>query len=457
MKKDRNEDFLRFRREYPKFVYSGYTVSESTQSLGLDFHFIIPGLAEFRPHWDIRKPEDNTININDKRLNELAFSLGMVELVSYWKLTCSPEIYIECGSLSEKQIQWWKKLYKKGLGEFFYINAVEHCDDLMSFTCGGASGTEDVDGIASVDDSKVLIPIGGGKDSAVTLELLKNAAQRYCYIINPRKATLETVAASSLSDKSIIIANRTIDENLLALNKRGFLNGHTPFSALVAFSSVLAAYINGIKYVALSNESSANESTVLDSDVNHQYSKSFEFESDFVDYEKEYISSDVEFFSFLRPLTELSIAKIFSELKEYHPVFKSCNVGSKEDVWCAACPKCLFVYIILAPFLSEDEMIGIFGKNMLDDTTLTSTFDKLTGKRPEKPFECVGSREEVNAAMQELVRKYKSSRHNPPALVKYYSELDVTGKYDIAEMCGRIDNNNHVPEKFMQVLKGNLR
>ena len=37
---------------------------------------------------------------------------------------------------------------------------------------------------------KVMIPVGGGKDSAVTIELLKDKADIYCYIINSRDAKM---------------------------------------------------------------------------------------------------------------------------------------------------------------------------------------------------------------------------------------------------------------------------
>jgi len=278
----------------------------------------------------------------------------------------------------------------------------------------------------------------------VTLELLKDIADRYCYIINPRKATLDTVSVSGIPDDKVIIAKRTLDESMLKLNKQGFLNGHTPFSAIVAFSSVLAAYVNGIEFVALSNESSANEATVFGTDVNHQYSKSLEFETDFIEYEKQYISSGVKYFSLLRPLTELGIAKIFAGLTLYHPVFRSCNAGSKNDIWCAACSKCLFVYIILAPFLSEEKMINIFGKNILDDVSLIPTFEQLIGVVPEKPFECVGSRTEVNAALQALLRQ----GNRPLVLLEHYRKLGIAEAYDIDEIANSYSNDNHIPEKI---------
>ena len=183
-----------------------------------------------------------------------------------------------------------------------------------------------------------LIPIGGGKDSNVTMELLKEFSDvNRPYIINPRGATVESVIVGGYEGMELAV-KRTLDKEMLRLNKEGYLNGHTPFSAIVAFSSIITAYVNNLKYVVLSNESSANESTVSGSTVNHQYSKSYEFEYDFNTYEKEFIKSGVYYFSLLRPLSEYQIASYFSRLKKYHGVFRSCNKGSHTNIWCADCP-----------------------------------------------------------------------------------------------------------------------
>ena len=166
---------------------------------------------------------------------------------------------------------------------------------------------------------------------------------------------------------------RTLDARMLELNRQGYLNGHTPFSALVAFSSLIGAAILDLDYVALSNESSANESTVPGSSVNHQYSKSFEFEKDFHQYAGRYLPGSAYYFSLLRPLSEFQIAWIFSGLKQYHDIFRSCNSGSKTDSWCGHCPKCLFVCLILSPFLGQEELEKIFGRAMLEDLSLRET------------------------------------------------------------------------------------
>ena len=247
-----------------------------------------------------------------------------------------------------------------------------------------------------VETKGCLVPIGGGKDSAVTLELLRKCRAgpaAWVHYQSQRSHHPTPPESAGLSEEDrIISARRTLDPGMLELNRQGYLNGHTPFSALVAFSSILAARMYGLDWVALSNESSANESTVQGSTVNHQYSKSFKFEEDFHRYEMRYLPGSAYYFSMLRPLSEFQIARYFAGQKQYHGIFRSCNAGSKEDIWCGHCPKCLFVYLILSPFLSTNALREIFGRDMLEDPEMIPTLEQLAGIQEEKPFECVGSR-----------------------------------------------------------------
>ncbi len=448
--KNRQSDYNAYRETYPSIVYSGYDISACASSLDVTYRFSVPGLADFAPTWSFGVTGAEKY-VHDPRLRTLVFSLGMVELISYYKICCPETVKVECGALTDAQCAWWKKLMRGGLGEFFYTNGIEPGDFVTIESCGDAP--EYAVPAAPVSGDRVLVPIGGGKDSAVTLELTREYAERIPYIINPRGATVDTVTAAGIPYESAIIAKRTLDKNMLDLNAKGFLNGHTPFSSLVAFSSVIAAYVSGIGYVALSNESSANEPTVIGSDVNHQYSKSLEFESDFIEYEKEHVGSGVSYFSLLRPLSELGIAALFSRFPAYHGIFRSCNAGSKQNVWCARCPKCLFVYIILSPFLTRAETVSIFGRDMLDDPDMIPLLDSLCGVTPVKPFECVGRVEEVNAAMQELDRQVTLSGESMPALLAHYRECGITEKYDIRAICLGYDEENRVPEKFVPAVK----
>lgn len=449
--------YKQLRKDYPEFVYHGYEIEEDEKKVGLTFAFEIPGLAKFHPAWEFPKAAgDTSVYKENGTFLNLVFSLGMVELVSYWKLVCSPKVLVRAGALNSEQIFWWKDLYFNGLGEFYYTNGIEeNQDDFMEIVSMGNPVT--AADMPLGDQAKgCLVPIGGGKDSAVTLSLLKGEKDtNYCYIINPRGATLNTAERGGYGEDRLITVKRTLDKNMLELNRQGYLNGHTPYSAIVAFSATIAAYMKGLKYIALSNESSANESTVEGSTVNHQYSKSFRFEKAFHDYEKEYIGSGTYYFSMLRPLSEFQIARYFASCREFHDIFRSCNAGSKEDIWCGHCPKCLFVCLILSPFLSRAEIAEIFGRDMLNDEAMLEDFRKLTGMEKEKPFECVGSRDEVNASIALTIERLEKDGEELPALFKYYKD---NGFYE-ANFAGRkqffayFDEENLLPEKYEELVR----
>lgn len=443
------------RETFPVFLYKDYQVRDTPDELLITYHFEIPGLSAFAPVWRFPKKSRQSLSVRENRtLQAMLFGLGMVELVSYWKIACPPKVIVSAGPLTREQSLWWKELYYLGLGEFFYTNRIQaDADSFMELT----SDAPDFTGAELPCPARegFLIPIGGGKDSACTIEMLKQSGHPLkTYIINPRGATLNTVTASGLSMDDSIHASRTLDSHMLALNKEGYLNGHTPFSALVAFSSLITAYLHGLKYIALSNESSANESTVAGSTVNHQYSKSFKFEKDFHAYEGAYIRSGIHYFSMLRPLSEFQIAAYFSEAKAYHRIFRSCNAGSKQDIWCGHCSKCLFVFLILSPFLDHSCLTELFGTDMLEDTSMKDCFEKLIGTQSEKPFECVGSRDEVNAAVCLTIERMQQEGRKLPALLAWYHEQPVfTASFPSRHVFDRYYDPNHLlPEKCLDIL-----
>ena len=429
------------REEYEFFRFQRYDYTLENGVLSVKFYFSLDDKYFFTPSFEI--PSNKLYdwnNLNDSHLDTLIFNIGMVELVSYWKLACPKKVYIAPRSLEEKQILWWKKLYFNGLGEFFYLNGIkENVNDFMEIISEGEFSCEKI----NIElKEKTLVPIGGGKDSVVTVELLKNKMPIIPMIINPRGATKECVEAAGFSLEQTAIVKRNLDPTMLKMNNEGFLNGHTPFSAMLAFYTLLLGFATDSKYIALSNESSANEPTVPDTEVNHQYSKSIAFENDFRSYVDEYISSEIQYFSFLRPLNELQIARFFSRNKDYYKVFKSCNVGSKTDSWCGKCPKCLFTWIIMSPFIPQNELTEIFGKNLLEDNDLLPILKQLNGEVEVKPFECVGTVEEVNACL-EYSQMAKDERQK--SLVS-----------SIENLLSQYDETNNLPEQFEAILKDNL-
>lgn len=450
-----NEKFLSLRAKFDYFEYQSYKFYLTDDKLFIEFNFNISNKYFFSPKMEIplRGFYANSI-AKIPNIENVVFHLGMIELISYWKTTCSPKIIIRPHSLNNKQTEWWKKLYFNGLGEFFYLNGIEtNQNSFVDISSEGVSpGLLNV----NLDFNKTIVPIGGGKDSVVSLELLrKSSMEVFPMMINPSPAGIRTIDNAGYLLEESIVVNRFLDIKMLELNEMGFLNGHTPFSAMLAFTNVLLAVISGIGNIALSNENSANESTVPGTNINHQYSKSFEFEQDFDFYVKEYIHPRLNYFSFLRPLNELQIARLFSGFPIHFSTFRSCNVGSKNDEWCGSCPKCLFTYTILSPFMENEKLKAIFGKDLFGDKLLKPILMELSGNSNIKPFECVGTIDEVNAALARC-KSVSAGSGDKEGLLFLDELLYLNQNNELDSILNEFNKENNLPEKFLNVLKSRL-
>lgn len=420
------------RKKYKKFVYHNYSYKISKNNLEIFFDFRIEPDIFFKPKIVVENVNRTKIEkVGESVLNNLIFQLGLIEMLSYWKATCSPEIEIKSGSLNRSQTQWFKDLMINGMGQFFYENRIDWKIAKTLKILSDKKKAKDLKVFEKRLSSKILLPIGGGKDSIVSLELLRKEFKDItCFSLNPTDAAKKIIKIGNC--KKTIIVKRKIDSKLLELNRKGFLNGHTPFSAYLAFLTVLIGVIFDKKYIALSNERSSNEGNVkyLGKTINHQYSKSFDFEKKFRNYSKKYLAKDIEYFSFLRPLYEIQIAKLFSKyFDKYGTVFLSCNEayktysGKKKPMkkWCGHCSKCLFVFAILYPFVKTKKLIKIFGQNLFEKKGLLSLMKELIGESRFKPFECVGTKKESLIAFYLSWEKAKKEK-NYPYLLKYFED-----------------------------------
>jgi len=391
------------REQFPTFLYRGFEIIPERNRDTVRYFYTIEGLEDFTSEFHFPCVD------SQKRIDQLipmVTRLGLIEALSYWKATCSPQFQFVDVEISSDELTFWKHLFYHGLGEFRYQNGIQTLENEFISFCGSVDSPTHYSIPLATDGN--LIPVGGGKDSLATLELLAHQKnENMLFFLNPRPACMRSASAAGYAKGDIFEVSRSLDRKLLALNSLGYLNGHTPFSALLAFVSLLAAALLGKKNVILSNERSASETNIADSEVNHQYSKSLEFESQFRSYSHIYLSQDIEYFSLLRPLHEVQIARYFANFTKYHSIVRSCNVGCYEDKWCEECPKCLFVALILSPFTS---LQPIFRNNPLENQHLEEMLLDLCLPARIKPFECVGTREESTACVRELLQRNPVSK-----------------------------------------------
>lgn len=385
---------------FEKFEFDKETL-ESTFYYNFDWElFFEEKVSFFDPNFSIRK------DLNEKIINNILFHIHIALWISYYKFYLSKNLVFKTWKLDEFGINFWKKFYINWLGEFFYKNNINP-NWLLNFVFESDKEFQKIDFEVS---EKYLVPVWWWKDSIVSIELLKHFQKEIDLVTFAQNDNVLYENTTKNAEVKRLFLQRKLPENILEVIKSGAYNWHVPITWMIAFVLELACYLYDYKYIVLSNEKSANFWNTIFNwiEVNHQWSKSLEFEKDFADYVSKYISSDVKYFSLLRPFYELKIAEMFSKVwKKYFTSFSSCNTNfkifkkvGKNTYWCNNCPKCVFVYIILRAFLEKDDIISIFGRELYEDKSLENLFRELAWVSWIKPFECVWTNEEVVLAMK---------------------------------------------------------
>jgi hypothetical protein len=356
----------------------------------------------------LERPLADVGEADREQLEGLLSLLHWVAGVSYFKTALPPRVSCETGAPPPAAARLLEALYSEGLGELAYTNALPALPR-PSFASTTTTGGEQAS--AGAYDERplecVLVPVGGGKDSAVALEIVRaSGVELALFSVGDAPPIARTVAAAGLPR---LLARRTLDAGLRALNEAGAINGHIPITAIVSCVALLTAALNGFDAVALANERSASAGNVSwdGVEVNHQFSKGLRVERLLSAALRE-VEGAPRLFSVLRPASELAIARAFARMGRYHGAFTSCNAIFRIDParratsWCCDCPKCRFVFLVLAPFSSPAHLREVFGRDLLEDESQFEGFALLTATGGHKPFECVGEEQESLAAIRLL-------------------------------------------------------
>jgi len=425
-----------------------------------------------------------SFKIHQSQAREVEKACELIHLmcgVSYYKAGLAKEIIFDDYQPSVKMARFVEKTWKHGLAELAYENGVS--------LKGRIAKHKEHKGVSTLlpkrnlgkrvlTPLKSLVPLGGGKDSLVSIEELKAQKKDISLFMVGNSELIKDVAA--FIDLPLIQVQRKIDSKLIEYNKTGKgFNGHVPITAINSSIAVLTALLFDCNEVVFSNEKSADSANTINSDgepVNHQYSKSDEFEKDFSEILVSEITPNIKYYSQQRGYSELEILEKFSRYPQYFPIFSSCNRNfhidgskNKQSKWCCDCPKCRFVFLGLAPFLEKEQLLKIFGDNLLDDSTQKKGFEELLGIQGFKPFECVGETQESQEAFMRikdnqewcednLVMKLKQKlplslsilQHSKIAIWGFGVEGKATAKYllnkniDFTVLC----SENEVDDKY---------
>ncbi len=323
--------------------------------------------------------------------------------ISYYKTSLPKTIEIE-HPVSQADADFFHTVYEKGLGELFFTNKIDPTG-IVKFTANMETAAQKPAKPAAKKKLKVLVPFGGGKDSVVTAMLLKEAGHEVTLLRVGAHGAIDALAKAL--GLPLLLVDRRLDPKLFHLNAKGALNGHVPITAILSALAVLVAETAGFDVVAFSNERSASDGNTVWSDleINHQWSKSLEFEKAFRTHLADTCGTGVEWVSLLRPWSELRIVREFVRFEQALPLFTSCNKNWKIDpskrqqkLWCRACPKCAFTGLLLAAFLPRETVVDLQGGDVLTESGLVTMYRELLGLEGHKPFECVGTPHETAAA-----------------------------------------------------------
>ena len=388
------------------FLFDSYSVDATKTVLSFTYQ---AGYSRFEEKLFLPKPLSDSVDKDV--LKAVLFNLHLALGISYWKMRCLQKIEIKSEVLTHDQAQFWNLVYTKGLGEFYYRNKIDF-RNLVSFPYSDST-TVETKTLSFL--KRELVGIGGGKDSVVSWERLKKDNMPAMGLIIETQKKYETMdELLRVGDIPVIRVRREIDAQLIEQkNNPSYYNGHVPISMIYAWIGVFMSVVYDYSAFVASNEKSADEGSTekYGMQINHQWSKSKEFEDAFLQYVHKNISPNISYYSPLRKMTELAIVGEFISYPQYRTVVSSCNRNYsvtnalQGKRWCGNCPKCAFAFLMFAAYLPKKEVISMFGKNMLEDPSLASLFRDLIGRGSIKPFECVGTFEEAREAVKMIEKK----------------------------------------------------
>ena len=375
--------------------------------------------------------------------------LHLIAGVSYYKSIAPAAISAPALNAAERELVL--AMYDEGLREFAYRNGlgVPLPVDLQERPGDAPALSPE----HPTQRAGSLIPIGGGKDSALVADLVPDGV---LMAVNPKGAHLHL--AEHLG-RPLVAVQRTLDPQLRELVAAGALNGHVPVTAINSAVAVIVAASRGLRDVLMGLERSASEPTIVVDgvEVNHQFSKSAHAEHLL---QAVFGPAGVRYLSLLRPMTELAIGTsvagrgLAADIVSCNRAFTvwNENESSRSQRPCGDCAKCLFTALMLSPSLAPEQVQEHFGRPLLDESEHLDPVRELWST--EKPFDCVGERHESAAAVALLARLPRWRDQLVPSVLASEA-LEVLAEIGARpEDFLRIDAVDALPEEYRTLIAG---
>ena len=440
------QENLALRYKFPEFIYESYSFYRNADGVKVDYVYKL-GPYTFTPSVEIPAADIRNDELDDEFLSYLFFNFGIINAIHYYKLSIPATFHIKAGSIDNAQKEFFHKLFFGELIEFLYDNNLRiPYEEFITFICDNQDEPHNTYHIDTKFEGN-LIPVGGNKNSVVVLEgLQEKHEQNLCFLYHygddADVAATDCIKEAGYGLESVVDFNLTLDPQIDELPQQGFYNGHVSLSSCFAFASYITAYLNKKENIILSN-------SAFDGN-NHQYTKSFDFETNFQHYIDTYFAPKIHYFSILRGMNDYAIYQKFIKHPLYLKAFGGCSNTSEEKRWCGHCPRCLYNYIMLYPLEGHDKLLEIFGEDLLNDQRLTATFTNLVNYGGSNPFDFIGTREEIIYSLQ-LACAQLQPGEKAPLLLQYFHDY-LNNPNQVYNVTSFYNPAHHIPQEYLDLI-----
>ncbi|NHK29342.1 hypothetical protein FF098_015600 [Parvularcula flava] len=441
-----------------RFALAGWQADETDPAIHFDFTCSRFGAFRETVAWPmLGAPLKGHI---DEGLAGLIDLLHAALGVSYFKCAAAHTLALP-GDLGPEAREMAVSLYTDGLAEFYVRAGLPWPADL-SFEFEGKRHQPHRGGAAPFPQiAEALVAFGGGKDSYVAERIVEEAGVSWA----ASSSVMSDKVANTIQGTSVTpvhFMRRTLDPKIREVNNQGAFNGHVPITAINSLMLVILGRLTGARYAIFANERSADEPTMDLGGIsaNHQYSKSSFFEEKLRAAIHAADPGAPDYFSILRPFSEIWIARAFAGTTLPKVKFTSCNrnfqiTGDDSPRWCGECAKCAFTSLMLAPHMRRHEAETIFPTLFPDKVDLLPVYRELLGLTDTKPWDCVGTIDECRATLYQmsLMEDWKDMafvRDLLPEVLAQNTPEELQAFWDE----GLTEAPRHfVPQKFMEAAR----